>query len=147
MLTGDKQETAVNIAYATRLLHAGMRTALCTSEAPGGVPAAVATLRSLAREFESPAVFGARGRGCDDDGSGGDDAAADESGSLPLALVLDERVLDAAARDSRATVDLRVACAAARAVICCRVRPDQKAAMVELVRLCTPVCGAPCDDA
>jgi magnesium-transporting ATPase (P-type) len=45
MVTGDKQETAVNIGFATRLLTNQQRLVMCTMESAGGVQQAMKRLR------------------------------------------------------------------------------------------------------
>ena len=51
MVTGDKQETAVNIGFATRLLDESMRQIVATQESAGGVQAAVKRIRIAAKRM------------------------------------------------------------------------------------------------
>jgi magnesium-transporting ATPase (P-type) len=117
VLTGDKVETAINIAYAARLLSPEYEVAVLTSEELGGRVA-----------DELPALLAARA------GDIRDAAAAGREPSAPLALVVDEAVLDVAlaGRDSRR--NLLTVAEACRTVVCARCRPDQKKRVVELVK-------------
>lgn len=56
----------------------------------------------------------------------------------PLALVIDENCLDEALHNKHARADLVTVAQAAQAVVCCRCRPDQKAAVVKLIRRFIP---------
>jgi magnesium-transporting ATPase (P-type) len=53
MVTGDKQETAVNIGFATRLLDDTMRQVVATAESAGGVQAALKRIRIAAKRMRA----------------------------------------------------------------------------------------------
>jgi phospholipid-transporting ATPase len=52
--------------------------------------------------------------------------------------VIDENCLDEALHNKAARADLVTVAQAAQAVVCCRCRPDQKAAVVKLIRRFIP---------
>lgn len=108
MLTGDKQETAVNIGYATKMLTNDMEHHVCTVDSAGSAKAAMEQLYAI-DPFSKP-------RDAD------------------WALVIDERTLDVATATDRGRQQLLAVSRTCKAVICCRARPDQKAAMVTLIR-------------
>ncbi|KAG9339837.1 hypothetical protein JZ751_022339 [Albula glossodonta] len=112
ILTGDKQETAVNIACACKLLRPcdHLLTANCSSK-----EACEALLADLKAVIEASGV-----------GLG----QASEAG---FTLVIDGRTLDWALQEDLedAFLDLTRQC---RAVICCRSTPLQKSQVVRLVR-------------
>jgi len=111
MLTGDKKETAVNIGYATRMLNDGMDQIFLTKDDTDGPDALLAKLEHWAEECNiAPAAMRTR----------------------ELALVIDEKSIDAVmAANPHALLTVARNC---KAVICCRARPDQKAAMVRMIR-------------
>ena len=51
MVTGDKQETAVNIAFAAKILDVKMQQVIATQEAAGGVAAAMKCIRVAAKRM------------------------------------------------------------------------------------------------
>jgi soluble P-type ATPase len=139
MLTGDKEETAVNIAYATRLVNPGCELVLATnghsnrSSALRGVDA----LRACAKKLRDP--------------------QPNNEYVAEIVLVVDDitlqQVLEAtkqaalsantlALRDefgsSDILADFKEVVLHARALIACRCRPDQKAMLVQLIRLWDP---------
>ncbi len=68
MVTGDKQETAVNIGFATKLLEVSQRQIVVTMESAGGVGAAMKRLRIAAKRIKAEKVTdaewaGGEGRG------------------------------------------------------------------------------------
>ena len=56
----------------------------------------------------------------------------------PIGLIMDQLTLDLVIRDEAASRDLLEVSNRCQTVICCRCRPDQKAAMVRLVKRHTP---------
>ncbi|XP_035272961.1 probable phospholipid-transporting ATPase VD isoform X2 [Anguilla anguilla] len=114
ILTGDKQETAVNIACACRLLRPSDRllTANCSSK-----EACEVLLASLRAEIEAG-------------GAGTEPGQGEDAG---FTLVMDGRTLDWALQDELQDpfLELTRQC---RAVICCRSTPLQKSQVVRLVR-------------
>lgn len=106
MLTGDKQETAVNIAYSCRLFRPDMKILILSPD-----------LSELTdSEFSNI----------------GNNSSGNNS-KIPLGLVVDSVTLDRALRsDSQALFcDLALRC---EAVVCCRCTPLQKAQVVRMVR-------------
>ncbi|XP_061842887.1 phospholipid-transporting ATPase VD isoform X2 [Nerophis lumbriciformis] len=114
VLTGDKQETAINIAYACRLLcpQDQLLTANCDSK-----EACVALLEELKGEVECSAE---RASTKTPQGSG-------------FSLVIDGRTLDWALQEEAKSCFLEVT-KSCKAVICCRSTPLQKSHVVRLVR-------------
>ncbi|KAL2098951.1 hypothetical protein ACEWY4_005431 [Coilia grayii] len=122
VLTGDKQETAINIACACRLLRPTDRllTANCESK-----EACEALLAELTEEV----------RGCKDSSGVCEGAGGDSDGGVAwgFTLVIDGRTLDWAlqAELEEAFLALTRRC---RSVICCRSTPLQKSQVVRLIR-------------
>ncbi|XP_040916463.1 probable phospholipid-transporting ATPase VD [Toxotes jaculatrix] len=125
VLTGDKQETAINIAYACKLLRPNdqLLTANC-----GSKDACAALLEELKLEVQ---------RGAD---SVTELAAAETHGESSPAgsvesfvLVIDGQTLDWALQEELKSdfLDLSRRC---KAVICCRSTPLQKSQVVRLIR-------------
>lgn len=117
MLTGDKRETAMNIGYSTRMLSASMDVIAFTK---GRVE--VDEFRGLLRS-KAESIAASNGEHADD-----------------TALVVDDTFLDIALDPASAELgrDLLTIAMGCGAVICCRCRPDQKAALVRLVRQRAP---------
>lgn len=117
MLTGDKEETAVNIGYSTKMLVPDMEQVVLTSDSTPGdlAEAVVSTLSLWARKRGGKRSTGALSK---------------------LALVIDEKAMDIALRDAKH--NLLAVARACDAVICCRARPDQKAQMVGLIKYGVP---------
>uniref|UniRef100_A0A3P8SEB4 Phospholipid-transporting ATPase n=1 Tax=Amphiprion percula TaxID=161767 RepID=A0A3P8SEB4_AMPPE len=121
VLTGDKQETAINIAYACKLLHANdqLLTANC-----GSKNACAALLEELKLEVQCG------------EGSMTDLTARVESSSGSVAgfiLVIDGRTLNWALQEELKSNFLELTCRC-KAVICCRSTPLQKSQVVQLIR-------------
>ncbi|XP_039458937.1 probable phospholipid-transporting ATPase VD isoform X3 [Oreochromis aureus] len=117
VLTGDKQETAINIAYACKLLCASdkLLTANC-----GSKDACAALFEDLILEVQSGESL------TDLTGNG-------ESMSSSFILVIDGRTLGWALEDELRSnfLELSQRC---KAVICCRSTPLQKSQVVQLIR-------------
>ncbi|KAG7458983.1 hypothetical protein MATL_G00226380 [Megalops atlanticus] len=120
VLTGDKQETAVNIAYSCKLLRPTdqLLTANCSSK-----EACEALLVQLREEVEAS---GAGPAGADGHGDGSKDGCG-------FTLVIDGRTLEWALQEELEEAFLELACRC-RAIICCRSTPLQKSQVVQLVR-------------
>ncbi|XP_034051508.1 probable phospholipid-transporting ATPase VD [Thalassophryne amazonica] len=107
ILTGDKQETAINIAHACKLLRTSdqLLTANC-----GSKESCAALLQELKYEVEHA-----------------------EEGVAEVILVIDGRTLDWAVQEDLQGdfVELSRRC---KAVICCRCTPLQKSQVVQLIR-------------
>ncbi|KAF5890867.1 putative phospholipid-transporting ATPase VD isoform X1, partial [Clarias magur] len=121
VLTGDKQETAINIACACKLLRETdqLLTANCDSQ-----EACEARLLELHQEI----------RDIQDRGLSTFDLAMpqDDAGISGFTLVIDGRTLEFAMKKElqKAFLDVAVSC---RSVICCRSTPLQKSQVVRLV--------------
>ncbi|TMW59029.1 hypothetical protein Poli38472_007174 [Pythium oligandrum] len=112
MLTGDKEETAINIGYACSLLDNSIQQVVINCTTCPTEEAIRARLESAARDFVQ------KGRG---------DSKAE------ISLIIDGEALEWALRPTTAPhlLEFTKLC---RAVICNRVSPAQKAEMVSLVR-------------
>ncbi|KAM9477380.1 phospholipid-transporting ATPase VD isoform 2-T3 [Clarias gariepinus] len=120
VLTGDKQETAINIACACKLLRVTdqLLTANCDSQ-----EACEARLLELHQEI----------RDIQDGGLSTFDLATPQDDAISgFTLVIDGRTLDFALKKElqKAFLDVAVSC---RSVICCRSTPLQKSQVVRLV--------------
>ncbi|XP_007553128.1 phospholipid-transporting ATPase VD [Poecilia formosa] len=114
VLTGDKQETAVNIANACKLLRSNDRllTANC-----GSKDACAALLEELLIEVRHE--------------EDGEESSFHSTGSF--ILVIDGRTLEWALQDELKASFLELSCKC-KAVICCRSTPLQKSKVVQLIR-------------
>ncbi|EGZ15099.1 hypothetical protein PHYSODRAFT_351482 [Phytophthora sojae] len=116
MLTGDKEETAINISYACSLLDNSIQQVVVNATTCPDEAAIRAKLNAAAREFMENAKGGMAG-----------------GGEREISLIIDGEALEMALRPGTAPHLLSVA-KLCRAVICNRVSPAQKAEMVKLVR-------------
>ena len=107
VLTGDKQETAINIGYSCRLLNDDMALMIVNESNQAGVEA---TLLKHAQAF-------------------GENIRNDNN----TALIIDGQSLQFALEENlRSTLlDVALSC---KSIICCRVSPLQKSLIVQLVR-------------
>lgn len=110
VLTGDRQETAINIGMSCKLISEDMTLLIINEEN------STATRNSLQKKLEAVRSQAATGGELD-----------------TLALVIDGKSLTYALEKDMETLflDLAVIC---KAVICCRVSPLQKALVVKLVK-------------
>lgn len=124
VLTGDKMETAINIAYACKLLRPNdqLLTASC-----GSMDMSATLLEELRLEVQRTEC-GSTGLAAAVDGDG-----ALSGGAAGFVLVIDGRTLDWALQEELKDVFLELSCGC-RAVICCRSTPLQKSQVVRLVR-------------
>ncbi|CAK6979560.1 probable phospholipid-transporting ATPase VD [Scomber scombrus] len=122
VLTGDKQETAINIAYACKLLRPNdqLLTANC-----GSKDACAAVLEELKLEVE-----GGEGVVTEQTAAGNHGESSCEAGFI---LVIDGQTLDWALQEELKGDFLELSCNC-RAVICCRSTPLQKSQVVRLIR-------------
>ncbi|KAM8801354.1 phospholipid-transporting ATPase VD [Rhynchonycteris naso] len=127
MLTGDKQETAVNIAYACKLLEPDDKLFILNTQSKDACEMLMGTIlkelqkknpappeqASLPEDFQQP-------------------PALQDSG-LRAGLVITGKTLEFALQESlqRQFLELSARC---RAVVCCRATPLQKSEVVKLVR-------------
>ncbi|KAI8583404.1 hypothetical protein K450DRAFT_223488 [Umbelopsis ramanniana AG] len=110
VLTGDRQETAINIGYSCKLLNEEMSLIVCNEE----------------NHWDTKNFLEAKLKEISDVKNRGEDLE-------PLALVIDGRALTFALEKDieKVLFDLAVLC---KAVVCCRVSPLQKALVVKLVK-------------
>lgn len=108
VLTGDRQETAINIGYSCRLLNEDMSLIICNEDNHFGTKSFL--------EAKLHEVNQSHGQHED-----------------PMALIIDGRALTFALEKDieKIFLDLAKQC---KAVICCRVSPLQKALVVKLVK-------------
>uniref|UniRef100_A0A3Q4BS14 Phospholipid-transporting ATPase n=1 Tax=Mola mola TaxID=94237 RepID=A0A3Q4BS14_MOLML len=112
VLTGDKKETAINIAFACKLLHPNdqLLTVSC-----GSKDACAALLNELKEQTEVRAAGNLR------------EASSD------FVLVIDGSTLEWALQEELKGDFLELSCGC-KAVICCRSTPLQKSQVVQLIR-------------
>ncbi|KAL0884283.1 hypothetical protein ABMA27_016269 [Loxostege sticticalis] len=110
VLTGDKQETAINIAHSARLIHAGMPLLILNEDSLDG------TRETISRHSVE---FGENLRKQNE-----------------VALIIDGKTLKYAMGCDlkKDFLDLCISC---KVVVCCRVSPIQKAEVVEMVSSAT----------
>ncbi|XP_075423095.1 phospholipid-transporting ATPase VD isoform X2 [Ascaphus truei] len=124
MLTGDKQETAVNIAYACRLLEHSDKIFTLTKQ---GKATCEVLMNRIIDEIESCVSKNDARKGnlfpC----------ASSEVTELQFGLVIDGKTLEYALQESLQSKFLSLT-GRCRAVICCRATPLQKSKVVKLVR-------------
>ncbi|KAL1918098.1 uncharacterized protein VTP21DRAFT_3364 [Calcarisporiella thermophila] len=110
VLTGDRQETAINIGYSCKLLSDEMSLIVCNEESHWEVKS------FLEKKFNDVNSILQRGEDLE-----------------PLALIIDGKALTFALEKDveKIFLDLAVLC---KAVVCCRVSPLQKALVVKLVK-------------
>ncbi|XP_056248772.1 probable phospholipid-transporting ATPase VD isoform X1 [Seriola aureovittata] len=126
VLTGDKQETAINIAYACKLLRPNdqLLTANC-----GSREACAALLEELRLE-----VQGGEDGATEPAAAGTEESSSSSSGSVgSFILVIDGQTLDWALQEEQQSLFLQLSCRC-KAVICCRSTPLQKSQVVRLIR-------------
>nr|CAG4647660.1 EOG090X00X3 [Moina brachiata] len=108
MLTGDKQETAINIGYACRLLDSSMELIVLNEQSLDGT-------RTVISRWLPP-----------------ESNYSPSSDTSAMALVIDGTTLKYA-MSCDLKKDFLLLCLKCRAVICCRVTPSQKAEVVDAV--------------
>ncbi|UIZ28573.1 hypothetical protein KXD40_009384 [Peronospora effusa] len=113
MLTGDKQETAINISYACQLMDNDMQQFVFNCDL---YPTKEAILTQLL------------------DANAQVQRGSDQRGSNRHALTIDGECLELTLADDRCQKEFLSLAVACEAVVCCRVSPSQKAEVVTLVR-------------
>jgi len=108
VLTGDKQETAINIGYASRLLTSTMQQWIFNEDSIDGAQSKLNELLDECRDFE--------------------DTDVDQ-----LALIIDGKSLAFIFEDKTMQAKLFALTKLCKAVVACRVSPLQKAQLVRLV--------------
>ncbi|XP_060918719.1 probable phospholipid-transporting ATPase VD isoform X2 [Labrus mixtus] len=124
VLTGDKKETAINIAYACKLLRPNdqLLTASC-----GSKDACAALLQELRLEVQRGEV------GSTEAAEAGNHERSSSDSGTGFVLVTDGRTLDWALQEELKSEFVELSCRC-KAVICCRSTPLQKSQVVQLVR-------------
>ncbi|XP_051941626.1 probable phospholipid-transporting ATPase VD [Hippocampus zosterae] len=123
VLTGDKQETAVNIAYACKLIHPSdqILTVNCQSKDD-----CAALLEDLKLEVQCSQERISQKKTAEDHGG------LSSGSKVGFILVIDGRTLNWTLEDaSNCFLELSHSC---KAVICCRSTPLQKSQVVRLIR-------------
>lgn len=122
VLTGDKQETAINIGYSCRLLQQGMDLIIMNEDSLDNTRTCIT--RNTTELFNVPGSSGSS--------TNGDSHPKKEN----AALIIDGKTLKYALSCElrREFYELCINC---KAVICCRVSPIQKADCIMLVRECS----------
>ncbi|XP_012918145.1 phospholipid-transporting ATPase VD isoform X1 [Mustela putorius furo] len=127
MLTGDKQETAVNIAYACKLLEAGDKLFILNTQSKDACERLMSTILKELQEKNpaSPEPPSPR--------EGLPRLPATQDSRLRAGLVITGKALEFALQESlqRQFLELTACC---QAVVCCRATPLQKSEVVKLVR-------------
>ncbi|XP_048258493.1 phospholipid-transporting ATPase ID-like isoform X1 [Haliotis rufescens] len=136
VLTGDKQETAINIGYSCRLLTEEMEEPFIIDadsfeEVEAQLRKALEDIDKMKTGKPNDGVIIANGQGAHYNGANGNVAISDEYGEF--AVVINGHSLAYALKPEleRLLLDLGSSC---KAVICCRVTPLQKALVVDLVK-------------
>ncbi|XP_062963890.1 phospholipid-transporting ATPase VD isoform X2 [Cynocephalus volans] len=127
MLTGDKQETAVNIAYACKLLEPDDKLFILNTQSKDACDILMNTiLKELQKKNQaSPAQKSLNG--------GSLQPPVPQDTELRAGLIITGKTLEFALQESlqRQFLELTSWC---RAVVCCRATPLQKSEVVKLVR-------------
>ncbi|KAG6460163.1 hypothetical protein O3G_MSEX011818 [Manduca sexta] len=126
VLTGDKQETAINIAHSARLIHASMPLIILNEDSLDVSHLHVAMLDNL------PRTIGTRESISRHAVDFGDNLRKQNE----VALIIDGKTLKYAMGCDlkKDFLDLCISC---KVVVCCRVSPIQKAEVVEMVSSAT----------
>uniref|UniRef100_UPI0037E7B370 phospholipid-transporting ATPase VD n=1 Tax=Semicossyphus pulcher TaxID=241346 RepID=UPI0037E7B370 len=124
VLTGDKKETAINIAYACKLLRPNDQLLTASCESKEVCAALLGELRHEVQRGEDAltgvTAAGNHGGSSSDSGTG-------------FILVIDGRTLDLALTEELKSGFLELSCRC-KAVICCRSTPLQKSQVVQFIR-------------
>ncbi|KAF9205488.1 hypothetical protein BGZ59_000444 [Podila verticillata] len=110
VLTGDRQETAINIGYSCKLIQEDMSLIICNEQT----------------HWETKEFLENKVKAIKSTMQRGDDIE-------PLALIIDGKTLGFALEKDIEKIFLELACMC-KAVVCCRVSPLQKALVVKLVK-------------
>lgn len=128
MLTGDKQETAINISYACQLMDNDMSQLVLNCEL---FPTADAVLERLIDANRSLQLQQQQLLNGD---NGGGFIGGSNNQKTRMAVVIDGECLEVTLLDERCRAEFLHLAMACDAVVCCRVSPSQKAEVVSLVR-------------
>ncbi|XP_044535983.1 phospholipid-transporting ATPase VD [Gracilinanus agilis] len=119
MLTGDKQETAVNIAYACKLLEQDDKIFIFNTQSKEACEMLInRTLEELKQDVQSPPDVQSSGT---------------HIPQLRAGLIITGKTLEFALQDSLQSQFLEIT-GLCQAVVCCRATPLQKSEVVKLVR-------------
>ncbi|KAM6261490.1 phospholipid-transporting ATPase VD isoform 2-T5 [Porphyrio hochstetteri] len=127
MLTGDKRETAVNIAYACKLLEPDDRIFILESQSRDACAMVMSKILEGIQKNTSDKKSPSQNP---------EDVSAGLSAQAPgfsAGLVIDGRTLEHVLHDSLQNIFLELT-EKCRAVVCCRATPLQKSVLVRLVR-------------
>ncbi|KAM6075954.1 phospholipid-transporting ATPase VD isoform 2-T2 [Chlamydotis macqueenii] len=127
MLTGDKRETAVNIAYACKLLEPDDRIFTLKSQSRDACASVMSKILEGIQKNTSAKKKNSQKLG---------NASASPSTQAPgfsAGLVIDGRTLEHVLHDSLQNIFLELT-EKCRAVVCCQATPLQKSVLVRLVR-------------
>ncbi|KAM9294933.1 phospholipid-transporting ATPase VD [Morus bassanus] len=127
MLTGDKRETAVNIAYACKLLEPDDRIFTLKSQSRDDCALVISKILEGIQKNTSAKIKPSQKLG---------NVSASPSTQAPgfsAGLVIDGRTLEHVLHDSLQSIFLELT-EKCRAVVCCRATPLQKSVLVRLVR-------------
>eukprot|EP00026_Physarum_polycephalum_P000972 Phypoly_transcript_00973.p1 GENE.Phypoly_transcript_00973~~Phypoly_transcript_00973.p1 ORF type:complete len:1149 (+),score=209.12 Phypoly_transcript_00973:246-3692(+) len=127
VLTGDKQETAINIGYACQLLNDRMELMVINEDSAQATKREIEKRLNAIRMGKSPTASPTSSPGPSPSTTMG------EGSSGELALIIDGHTLHYALEDDVKLLLLELA-TMCKAVVCCRVSPLQKALVVTLVR-------------
>ncbi|KAJ7386092.1 putative phospholipid-transporting ATPase VB [Desmophyllum pertusum] len=127
VLTGDKQETAINVAYSCRLLDNNMQKVILNAKSKDECSDQITSWLS---HFQSEVVSITSDNSCNTVSGNINTPPTD---CQPIGLVIDGRTLMYALEEPLNVkfLDLAKRC---QAVLCCRATPLQKSAVVQLVR-------------
>ncbi|XP_036188919.1 probable phospholipid-transporting ATPase VD isoform X3 [Myotis myotis] len=127
MLTGDKQETAVNIAYACKLLEPDDKLFILNTQSKDACEVLMGT---ILKELQKKNPVSPEQASLSEDLH--QPSAARDSG-LRAGLIITGKTLEFALQESlqRQFLELTACC---QAVVCCRATPLQKSEVVKLVR-------------
>ncbi|CAI5724951.1 unnamed protein product [Peronospora destructor] len=133
VLTGDMEETAINIGYACRLLNNNMKRHVISA---AKYRAKDSILRKLDKIFHS--IHNANGNASHSSPAAAHSVLSPSSGQVEHALVIDGASLNKILEDPLHNLHLLRVSLLCKVVVACRVSPQQKAQLVELVKLNVP---------
>jgi phospholipid-transporting ATPase len=142
VLTGDRQETAINIGYSCKLITPDMKMMICNEQTHAETKKYLENQLRLLKTKLGVRSFEASRWKKFWLGIGKNDGKFDKNvgfHSDPMALVIDGHTLNYALEDDTKETFLELAMLC-KAVVCCRVSPLQKALVVKLVK--TNVAGS-----
>ncbi|XP_056617392.1 LOW QUALITY PROTEIN: probable phospholipid-transporting ATPase VD [Triplophysa dalaica] len=120
VLTGDKQETAINIANACKLLRPTDQLLTANCDSKEACKARLYELQCEIKHFTKG-------------GTSSHDMSEDDRSTSDFVMVIDGRTLEFALQNELQEAFLELTCCC-RSVICCRSTPLQKSQVVRLVR-------------